>query len=246
IDRFNEKPQLRHPDDDIWLAMNLLQDTPNDNLAYPVMRFVASMQPKITALLVGDSFYFNWQNDKILLNTFAESDFWYYNKNVYNQAGGATGTVASLDFGEQIMKQDLIMMMITDRFNHCFMWNFDEQLYDYFYPGPKNAREVYANDIRTSNEYFLRMYKEAKATGMPFQDRLKTEVEFKMYLDYLKDPKQFTNKEDVILMLMMSIKGTPDWYEKIKTKAKERNMSVEEMLRLDAEWVYNERQKKGS
>jgi transcription elongation factor len=35
------------------------------------------------------------------------------------------------------------------------------------------------------------------------------------------------------------IKGTPDWYASIVTKAKNNNISIDQQLKLDAVWVIN-------
>lgn len=241
IERLIEKTEPRHPDDDIWLAMNLLNSTPYNQLAYPVVQFEPSNQQKINALLVGDSFFFNWQSDGIVANAFDEGNFWYYNKHAWNFAGSETGLVANLNFKEEILKRDLIMIMITERFHHNFAWRFDEQLFQLFYPTQKKPYDIFANDIRVSNEEFLRLAKDATRTGMSLQDRLKKEAQYLMYLDYLQVPEKYTDKDDRMLMLMMSIKGTKEWYEKIIVKANERNIPVEEMLRMDAEWLYNEK-----
>jgi len=40
---------------------------------------------------------------------------------------------------------------------------------------------------------------------------------------------------------MMGIRGTPDWYAKVKEKAIERNIPLDQMVRMDAEWLYNDK-----
>ncbi|PKP50234.1 MAG: hypothetical protein CVT92_14540 [Bacteroidetes bacterium HGW-Bacteroidetes-1] len=242
MDSLFQRNEPRHPDDDIWLAMNLLTKVPYENLAYPALHFEPVDQPKIKALVVGDSFYFNWQSDKIMLNAFADCNFWYYNKHVFSQNGVETGMVADLNFSDEILNSDLIMIMITERFHQNFAWRFDEQLFSYLFPEKQiNFLDFFANRIRVSNEEFLRLVDDAQKKNVSLQDRLIQEAKYLMYEDHQKNPNKYVQKEDLIMMLMMSIEGTPDWFAKIKVKAAERNISVNEMLKLDAEWVYNQK-----
>lgn len=79
---------------------------------------------------------------------------------------------------------------------------------------------------------------------MPLQERLKLEAKFRMFGDWNKHPELYNDKNDVIEMIMMAIKGSPDWYAKVKQKAAERHITDEEMLRLDAAWVYDQKKAK--
>lgn len=234
---------LRHPDDDIWLTMNLLMPAPVDDIAYPEISFPARPADAPKLLTIGDSFYFNWQNEKFLLNTFSDSQFWYYNKLIHNHVGGQSGQVADIDFLPEVLKNDLIVIMITERFHQNFAWGFDAQLFEAFYPGKMSRKERFQNDVRIGNLDFKRIYEEAKAKRMPLQERLALEAKFRMFGDWQKHPDLYPDKEDVIEMLMMAIKGSPDWYAMIKQKARERNITDEAMLRIDAEWLYGEKKK---
>ena len=51
-------------------------------------------------------------------------------------------------------------------------------------------------------------------------------------------------KEKRILEIIKAIRDTKDWAASVKQKAAAKGVSFEEMLRLDAEWVYGEENKK--
>ena len=231
----------RHPDADIWLAMNVIQAAPTDDLAYPVIQFETKVKPELDVLVIGDSFYFNWQSDSIMFKAFKNCDFWYYNKHNWNRGGVEAAVVSSLDWKNEILKRDLIVIMITERFHHNFAWNFDEQLYRYFYQENVNRMDAFANNLRISNDQFMRLVDDAKVKKITLEKRIAMESGYLLYEDYLKNPNKYTDKEDRITIIMMSIRSTPDWLAKVEAKANERNIPLDEMIRRDAEWIYNEK-----
>jgi hypothetical protein len=239
VEQFEIKDAPRHPDDDIWLAMNLLKEVPYENLAYPVLSFTPANQSKIKTLIIGDSFYFNWQNDGIMKEAFDGGGFWYYNKQHWDHEGAQLGQVEPEMLQAAIHEHDLFIIMITERFHHNFAWGFDEQLYDLFFPGNRNHLAYFSNQLRIANEEFMRLVEEAETQQMPLEERIRKEAEYLMYMDYKAHPERYTSKEDLIMMIMMSIRGTPEWFAKVEAKAVERNISVDDMVRMDAEWIYN-------
>lgn len=58
----------------------------------------------------------------------------------------------------------------------------------------------------------------------------------------LKDGPGFDkiDKEEAIRDIMDRIKGTPAWYESVKEQAKEKRISVDQCLRNNAEWVFEQ------
>jgi len=239
ISRLERREKIRHPDDDIWLAMNMIKEAPQDDLIYPVIVFDESVTASQKALFVGDSFYFNWQSDRIMYDAFADCNFWYYNKQVWSREGVEAGTVDELNFGVEIAQTDIIAIMITERFHQNFAWNFDEQLFDHFYNESQNPIDYFANRVRINNEYFMRIYADAKAINMPLPDRIEKEAEFLLYEDYQLAPEKYKHDETAMIsILMMSIRQSPEWLEKVKEKAQAQNIPLSEMIKMDATWIY--------
>lgn len=239
IIKLDETRVIRHPDDDMWLAMNVLAPAPAENLAYPEIQFVSASTDKPKALFVGDSFYFNWQSDLVMFNAFSDVEFWYYNKTVWNRQGVEAGNVDDKDFIAAIDRADVIAIMITERFHHNFAWNFDEQLYDYFFSEEEDPIQYFANQVRINNLHFMRMVDDAQANKMELPERIRKEAEFLLYEDYQLHPEKYKpHREAMITILMMSIRQTPEWLENIKLKAEDQQIPLEEMIRRDAVWIY--------
>lgn len=242
IDEIKELDTIRHPDYDIGLAMNLIFPILQPDLGYPVFSFSGNNAGKRPdALIVGDSFYFNWLNDQITPSAFGNCDFWYYNNNITRCDYVQDGKASEKNFREEIMKRDIILIMITGRFHHAFAWNFDEQLYQLFFPGDENPEWFFENQIRVYDAGFKKLVDEAIAMNISTEQRISQEAEYLFYKDAKDNPDKYTRRSDLVKLGILSIKNTPEWMEKIREKARNNNISEEEQLRRDAEWMADEK-----
>jgi len=114
---------------------------------------------------------------------FDRADFWYYNRFIWDKNGAQTGLTADIDYLPSVMEYDIVLIMITERFHHNFAWLFDHQLYDALFPGKSSRIDYFANNLRVSNDQFMRLEAEARQKGMPIEERIKREAEFLMYED---------------------------------------------------------------
>lgn len=232
----------RYPDNDIGITMNLFFNIPQPVTANPIIQFRQdSAKTKPRALIVGDSFYFNWLNNNIPAQAFSNCDFWYYNKNITRSDGSSGGVVTDLDFHSEVMKRDIILIMITGRFMHSFAWEFDEQLYELFFPGHRDPVEYFSNRTRVYGDEFQRLYKESLTMNISLSDRINQEAKYLFYEDSKANPDKYTAKHDIIMSYEMGIRGTADWMKKIRLKAIKNKISVDKQIRMDAEWIYNDK-----
>lgn len=238
IERIDVRDTLRHPDGDIWLAMNLLTKAPTTDLAYPVICFDKNIKAQANALFVGDSFFFNWMSDSIAFKAFDKCDFWYYNNFVWNKYAAELGQVHERDFRNEIMSNDLIIITITERFFQNFAWGFDEQLHDMFFQITDDELTRYENDIRTSNTHFNKVYLASKAKSISLSEAIHEEAEEILSINKSLNINRFSSKYDSIQRIVQNIRNTPEWLNNVKQKAKSKGISLEEMIRLDAIWIY--------
>ncbi|HCT72122.1 MAG TPA: hypothetical protein DF409_15330 [Bacteroidales bacterium] len=85
------------------------------------------------------------------------------------------------------------------------------------------------------------MYEESLALNMSLEERIKKEANYLFYEDHLNAPEKYSDKRDLIRLLEMGIRGTPDWMKEIKRKAKENGISDDEQIRRDATWMYEDK-----
>ncbi len=116
-------------DYDLGEGLNLLFKLPREKMAYPVLKFEPDAgKTKPSVLVIADSFY--WNLFKLgITKAFSNSDFWYYNKEIFHKVGGAPGSTEQVDLWDQIRKHDVIILMATESNLPEFGWGFIEDTY---------------------------------------------------------------------------------------------------------------------
>jgi hypothetical protein len=114
-------------DYDIGDVLNLLFKLRRDKLAYPVIEFEPDEgKVKPSVLVIADSFYWGLFKSGIT-RAFSNSDFWYYNRDIYRSVGEAQGSTDQLDLWEEILKHDVIILLATESNLTRFGWGFIEE-----------------------------------------------------------------------------------------------------------------------
>jgi hypothetical protein len=101
-------------------------------MAYPQIQFEAdSGKTKPSLLVIADSFYWGiygmgWGN------LFTNNHFWYYNKEIYPNNFDAPLTTDDINYREELLKFDIIIILSTDANLPNLGWGFIEKGYDIF------------------------------------------------------------------------------------------------------------------
>ena len=116
-------------DYDLGDGLNLLFKLPREKMAYPVIKFEPEEgKIKPSVLVIADSFY--WNLFKLgITKAFSNSDFWYYNQEIFHGLGEPPGSTKQVDLWEQIQKHDVIILMATESNLPEFGWGFIESTY---------------------------------------------------------------------------------------------------------------------
>ncbi len=185
VDSIVVTDELRSPDGDMASTMNLIWEIPHPEMAYPVIHFdLGQDRKKVNALVIGDSFYWNWYYSGYIKNTFNDEAFWYYNKEVYPEHFTQPTTIWDINRQEAITRADVIIILLV------------------------NAG--YGN------------------IGYGILEELAT------YLG-MEEPR--------ITEVMARMRNSSEWMEAISEKALERNITVEEMMKIDARYMIDEQLK---
>jgi hypothetical protein len=129
IDRVIFKDTANVIDADIGRGMNLLQEPKGFPLAYPVYHFSPSDNTKrLTALVIGDSYYWTHNPYRFLGPVYSSIDFYYYNKDYHPFGGNQTG-VDTTQAWNQCLTHDVVILCCVDANLPNFGWGFVEQVY---------------------------------------------------------------------------------------------------------------------
>jgi hypothetical protein len=237
IDSFQVEHSARTPDYDMAGAMNLmfrLKD--REPLAYPVYRFgekQAGMSFPMV-LVVGDSYYWNIFNTGIPREVFGNEAFWYFGRLVYPDFYYQPTYTENLDIRAEIEKQDVILLMTTERFLYKFDWSLTDKLYSIW--GKISAYDKvddYASQITGNDEWFAMIIKKAAMKGISVEEMLYLDAKY-VYRE--QEPENYMVFYG-IRELEAQIRKDPDWMKEITAKAREKAISLEEMIRIDAEYM---------
>lgn len=229
--------KLRDTDDDVLKTMNLLLPLSGENLAYPQITF-DTLHPgnKPMVLVVADSYYWNIFNTRIPKYLFANEAFWYFNTVVYPDNYYRPTYTKDLDFQQEIEKQDVIFLMVTERFVHKFDWRFIDQLYALYTPDWL-VDPVYdkINDIMQVEPWYESIINKAAKKHITLEKALADEGK---YLYRQSDTAGF--------MIFYGheyfrdlIANDPEWMAYIRKKAQDRGITAEEMLDADAGYTFH-------
>jgi hypothetical protein len=237
IDSFTVEDRARAPDYDMAAAMNLmfrLKD--REPLAYPVYSFGEHTEgcdfPKV--LVVGDSYYWNIFNTDIPREVFQNEAFWYFGHLVYPEYYFQPTHVEDLDVQAEIEKQDVILLMTTERFLYKFDWKLIDRLYGIYGATSRFDRTYdYAWMITSDDEWFASLVKKSRKEKMPLDSILYMNAR---YVFWEQEPDNYTVYYG-LSELEDKIRQDGEWMEKVARKARENNIPLEAMIRQDAEYV---------
>ena len=128
----------RGGDNDIAVGMNLLFTPKTEKLAYPIRYFGEDPNIEKTKLLtIADSYYYG-----IIYSGFSDricsfGGFWYYFQETYPSELFSSGSVKDLDILEELKKQDVLMLMMTEPQLKRLGWGSIEKLEELLYPSEK-------------------------------------------------------------------------------------------------------------
>lgn len=228
----------RHNDYDGGQAMNLLLPLKPQKLAYPILRFdTLSYEQRPATLFVGDSYFWNFALTGIQFFIFREQDFWYYNTKIYRGQYRDGLGVENINLREEIAKNDLIILGVTERFLYNYDWRFIDQLFELFAP-QLYKDEVYEmeNNVRSLQDWMAQIRVKASAAGVSIEEAIHRDALYMMELKS-KENLAFQIGPDYYVRM---IQASPEWTDAVRKKALDKKIPFEQMMDLDARYMFEQ------
>lgn len=178
----------RYFDNDQGDAMNLLFDLKQDRIVYPILSFNESNKIKPKVLAIADCYYLHIFRSPIADNCFKNGgDFWFYNRQLSSKKYGDEQDISVVNKHQEIIKQDVIIHMITNQnlkdFGFGFFDEIDNLLEESKYKDFINKKEGLNKEfeeelarvvsrIKKNKEWFDNVKKEAKSRKISIEDML--------------------------------------------------------------------------
>lgn len=229
--------QPKDPDYDLGNLLNIIFPIEYDQLYYPKYQYnetVSSVKPKV--LTIGDSFYWNLNNDSIPQKLFTDPHFWYYNSSVYPESFSSQFYVNQLDIRTEVEKYDIFLIMITEfglrNIGYGFIETVNNTLNNNFteYIPSENIVQTYISRIQADSHWMKDIERKARENNISLDEQLKTDA-----IWLLKQGN--TSNNERITFYINAIKSDPEWLAAIKEKALQKNIKVDEMILQDAVWL---------
>lgn len=238
VKEVNFSDSLIEPDNDIADALNLFTRVKPLPMPYAKYDWVTEGAVKPRALFIGDSYFWNWYYQGLVNNIFDNATFWYYNQTVYPESEKIRA-VAQLSFKDEVMKQRVVVLMATESNIQDIGWGFVDKVLAEFKDGVYNRRkEIYVSffqaEIQKSADWLGKVKEKAVANKVSLEEMLRKDAEYLYETEY-NTPKVVSYTEEV----KKRIEASPEWLAHVRAKAHEKNVPEDEMIELDAKYVYD-------
>ncbi|MEO8760661.1 MAG: hypothetical protein ABI448_07215 [Bacteroidia bacterium] len=249
---------LIHPDADIYNGMNLLFDLPHFTMAYPIVKWDTTGYYKPRVLTVSDSYWMGIHFLDLPKNSFSKSEFWYYNKQLFNyDPDGKTYNPADFDLKESVEKNNFVFIMASEASLKELGWGFIDEVYTMYKNGPeayrimkqirKRSAEInqIKSAIKNNEDWYNQIKKQAIEISISIDSCTQLNAEYLYKENHKNDPPPQI-VEDVLKRIeyfKYVIKKNKKWLNDITQKAKEKHISVDSCINMDAQWMTNEEMK---
>lgn len=242
MDNFTLTDDLRSPDCDLWEGLNLFFEWDNYPMMYPDYHFENVVEEnKPVVATIADSYYWQWFGNGYALKAFESNDFWYYNQQILPADNSTKRDVKTVSMEEEIEKNDIFLLIQTDANMSRFSFGFIDDVLDFIERDTiaeklkmEKIREI-ADDLRTNEKRMEDISIKAKQRNISVEQMLILDAEW--IYNHKKTVEQEKRKE--IEKIIKNIRESEGMTDLVSKKAKERGISFEEMLQLDAEWIYS-------
>jgi hypothetical protein len=235
----------RKTDGEISNGMNLMIPFKGDELYYPKIKFINDKHnDKPNTLIVGDSYAETFYKFyPFYENIFgANTNYWSYNiweKWPLNQ-DKENHRVVNLEMSEELLSRDLVIIIVT-QINLKFLGGlFIDRQYKFF--------KDLDNDIDYQREV---QEKKKELITQGFDNKLNIEKQARVLVNkvFFKSKEVSTKKslkndgayEMDVLKTIDRIKADDNWFSSIKIQAKERGLTIDNMLERSAKHIIDNR-----
>lgn len=252
----------RNPDADLEELMNLVWPIETDENYYvDVMVDDDTTAVKPSWLVVGDSYYWEWQYSLPLDQMFDAHHFWYYGNSVFDDP--MHSNVKEVDLLRELLSTDVVMLMYSANnlydLNRNFLTN---ALFAFYYDKSEvDAKiEKIKQDIRNTPEWFASIEQKALDNGQEVEVVLEDNARYVLYGtpgNYFEEFQQAqvpSCRSSRVPQVLYSLHDTnweayrtkiyenADWLSLIQSKADTLGITLDEAIDRDIEWLLQEAQ----
>jgi hypothetical protein len=240
IEKIALTDSVSYDDNDLGLLLNLY--FPLSKARTPWIKYVVTEDPqikKLKVLVISDSYY-DLVQKKIASELFSKNDYWFYNDSHRNANDEAPDgkRVDKSDLLEVLKQYDVILLMCSEMNMHTGFFKSIDEIYTALNPGfNQSYLQRYEDNVRNDRDWFLSVLDKAHKTGHSLEQTITDNARFQFLTEYSKLKNK--SREDSVEYIGVSMRFNPGQCKYIKEKAKKNNLSFDQMLRMDADYIYS-------
>lgn len=224
---------LQSPDNDIIEGMNTLIYPQFKKMEYPEIEIDTRDRVKKNAIVVADSYWWDIYSRDIPKRVFKNNEFWYYNMELFGNNFLGKTDPKTVDIKRHILFSDYIIILCTEtnlsRLGFGFIGNAISAL-----RSPIQSTEAELNSIITVIKNTPHWFKDVQDKAQ--KEKRTLENQLKLDADWYFQKRGPISLEIPLNDIKASIKLDEKWYDEVIQKAKDRKISVDSMMTIDAIW----------
>ena len=187
IDSLEQTDMPRHLENDISLTMNLIWDIKGKDLVKPFYHtdFGATAQ-KPSALFIGDSYYWGWDDQGLTDSIFRNKEFWYYDKEVFPAGPAGVRQTTDIDLVKEVEKHEVIIIMHVCGGEGDMGSGFIDRAYAVFDTSSNNKILNIEKSIRNSREWMAQIEIKAKENKVTINQMVQNDAIYLVNQELLK------------------------------------------------------------
>ena len=251
------RDKTRNPD--LEELMNLLWPIETDENYYvDVTVDDDSLAVKPRWLVVGDSYYWEWQYSLPLDKMFDAHHYWYYNNTIFDDS--LHSNVKEVDLLRELLSTDVVMLLYSSNnlydLNRNFLTN---ALFAFCFEKDEvdSKVEKIKQDIRNTPEWYADIERKAQAKGQEVEQALEENARYMLmgtpalYFDELDSAEPPTSRNSRIARIRAELQDpvredyrqqiyrNQEWLNSIREKAVNAGISLDEAIERDIDWMLN-------
>lgn len=235
-EEINYSSNLKNNDFDIGVLMNTLVPIKQDSNPYPKYKIlVEQVNTKPDVLVVGDSYWWCLVGENIPINFFQEDEYWFYNKQQLIQ-NKKTVPVNKLNLQSSLASRNTILLIASEATYYMFPFGFVDNVHKLYCLDHRVRLNQITESIHQNNAWYNSVLKKAEENNITVEKQIKLDAEY-VLSDELFNPK--LNIDSIIKLIVRN----KEWMTDINMKAIANKRSIQQQIKLDAEWYFENQNK---
>jgi hypothetical protein len=221
--------ELTGTDNDLGDVLNLLFKRKNPLMPSAKFDIDTLHKKKPRLLSVGDSFYWTIFNSGVFHHIFSNMHYYYYNHTIYGSEGEHMEVPADYNLLRELNNYDIVLLIQSSPNYEKIGGGFVKLLKDNI----KQHKDLVS-------KYMMRIKEDNTFQELATNYSVRNKVSADSSLNFISDSFA-TAYMDEISKIKIEMRANPQWLAQIEEKSKTWNVTLEDAMERDAEWMMSQK-----